>query len=65
MHLTRVQGYNTIQPGRNVLAFVRNLLTLFILLDRILSNISEFLLGYMLLYPRIPSFVVTTIKNCN
>jgi len=63
MHLARVLGYDTIQPGRNVLAFVRNLLTLFVLLNRILSNISEFLLGYMLLYPRILSFVVTTIRN--
>jgi len=63
MHLARVQGYDTIQPGRNVLTFVRNLLTLFILLDQILSNISEFLLGYVLLHPRIPSFVVTAIKN--
>jgi len=63
MHLARVQGYDTIHPGRNVLAFVRNLLTLFILLDQILSNISEFLLGCVFLYPRIPSFVVTTIRN--
>jgi hypothetical protein len=63
MHVTRVQGYDTIQPGRNVLAFLRSLLTLFVLLDQILSNISEFLLVYVLLYPRIPSFVVTTIRN--
>jgi hypothetical protein len=35
--MARVLGYDTIQPGRNVLAFVRNLLTLFVLLDRILS----------------------------
>jgi len=63
MHLARVLGYDTMQPGRNVLTFVRNLLTLFVLLDWILSNISEFLLGYMLLYPKVLSFVVKTIRN--
>jgi hypothetical protein len=63
MHLARVLAYDTMQPGRKVLAFMRNLLTLFILLDQVLSNISEFLLDYMLLYPRILSFVVTTIRN--
>jgi hypothetical protein len=63
MHLARVLGYDTMQPGRNVLAFVRNLLTIFVLLDWILCNISEFLLGYMLLYPKILSFVVKTIRN--
>jgi hypothetical protein len=42
MHLARVLGYDTIQPGRNVLAFMRNLLTVFVLLGQILSNISEF-----------------------